>query len=95
MRADYQCAKCNKVIEYQKPYGEEFPEIIEKEKQCQGKTCVYKRLYNSTPIIDVAIGLTGNASTGYKGENVYKSSSFSPNRLNDYPTRHKYLHNEQ
>jgi len=96
MRADYQCAKCKKVIEYIKPYGEEFPKvIIDKDKCFDKSSCMFERLFNSVPVIDVAIGLTGNASTGYKGENVYKSSSFSPNKLNDYPTRHKYQHNEQ
>lgn len=94
MRADYKCNKCSKIIEYQKPYGEDFPKQITQD--CDSsKECVFERTYNSVPVIDVAIGLTGNASTGYKGENIYKQSAYSPNKLNDYPTRHKYQHNEQ
>lgn len=95
MRADYQCKQCSKVIEYTKPYGQDFQEEMQMDSECDKSKCTFKRLYNYVPIIDVAIGLTGNASTGYSGENVYKSSSFSPNRLNDYPTRHKYQHSEQ
>jgi len=102
MRADYQCNKCSKVVEYIKPYGKDFPEQISKsdlgsdsELECSESNCSLKRLYNYVPVIDVALGLTGNASTGYSGENVYKSSSYSPNRLNDYPTRHKFQHSEQ
>lgn len=94
MIADYKCDKCSKVIEYQKPYGEEFPQQILK--SCDdSQECIFQRLYNSVPVIDVAIGLSGNASTGYKGENIYKQSAYSPNKSNDYPTRHKYQHKEQ
>jgi hypothetical protein len=96
MRADYKCIKCDKIIEYVKPYGEEFPKQITNQSECSSNSeCVFERTYNSVPVIDVALGLTGNASTGYMGENVYKQSPYSPNRINDYPTRHKYLHKEQ
>lgn len=96
MRADYQCKSCSKIVEYVKPYGENFPEEIDSlDSSCEQKNCRFKRLFNYVPVIDVAVGLTGNASNGYTDENVYKSSSFSPNRLNDYPSRHKYQHNEQ
>ena len=96
MIADYKCKKCSKIIEYRKPYGEDFPEnTINLDSECkESSDCEFTRQF-SVPVIDVALGLTGNASTGYSGENIYKQSPYSPSKFNDYPTRHKYQHKEQ
>lgn len=93
MYATYTCRKCNKSIEYKKPYGEEFPEKVDfkckdrdelnDHEDFEDYACYYYRDFGKIKFaFDVAEGDVGNAKNGYtKTVGSYAQSPLSGKRI--------------
>lgn len=82
MYAPYRCTECLDIQEYHKPYGVEFPEVLE----CPFcRTMTAKRYYSSMPHFEVAEGIVGNTKNGFTKNATYIQAPSSPvKRTNDF-----------
>lgn len=82
MYTSYQCTECLDIQDYKKPYGEEFPELLE----CPFcKTLTAKQYFGSMPLFQVAEGNVGNTKNGFTKNATYIQAPMSPlKRTNDF-----------
>lgn len=82
MYGNYRCKECNCLVEYKKKYGEEFPEeykiVCMSGNHDSDATCTVARVFESVPVIDVAVGRLGNSKNGYNTDVMYTPSPYSP-----------------
>jgi hypothetical protein len=70
MYGSYQCEKCQRIIDYRKPAGVDFPETITAEcEDGKKKKCVFRRYYGNVTLV--------TDSGGHDGV-TYNPSKFTP-----------------